>query len=85
MSPKEPKDKVTEFTIQDRETINETSTMTKEIHGCLFGHPNDPLSGLFHTVNLNTRFRLNMTKLMWVLIPIILSMGLTLIGFVLKH
>ena len=69
----------TDFTKADRETIQKTARQTQQIYDCLFGNPDHPNSGLFHLCNLNTRFRLSMTKLMWVLIPIILSIIFALI------
>ena len=79
MTPKPNEERTTQFTLADRKAINETAKITKEIFDCLFGNTANPTSGLFHIVNLNTRFRQNMTKLMWVLIPIIISMVFTLI------
>ena len=85
MSAQKSQDETTEFTIQDRETINKTSAMTQEIYNSLFGSPDHPHDGLFLMCNLNTRFRQNMTKLMWVLIPVILSMGLSLLTMLLSN
>ena len=69
----------TTFTKADREVIQKTAAQTQQIYDCLFGNPDRPNDGLFHMCNLNTRFRLNMSKLMWVLIPVIISIIFTLI------
>mgnify|MGYP006288417403 CR=1 FL=1 len=69
----------TAFTKADRENIEKTAEQTQQIYNCLFGSPDRPNDGLFHLCNLNTRFRLNMSRLLWVLIPIIISIIFTLI------
>ena len=85
MSAQKSQDETTEFTVQDRETINKTSAMTQEIYNSLFGSPDHPHDGLFLMCNLNTRFRQNMTKLMWVLIPIVVTMGFSLLTILFKN
>jgi len=85
MSPQPENNGRTAFTHHDRDLITQTAAQTREIYNCLFGCPDNPTKGLFHLVNINTRFRQNMTKLLWVLIPIIVTMGLSLLTILLSN
>ncbi|MDZ7721671.1 MAG: hypothetical protein U5R06_02295 [candidate division KSB1 bacterium] len=51
------------------ETIDKMAEQVQQIYDCLFGNPDNPLSGLYVHVDRNTRFRRTCIKILLILLP----------------
>ena len=55
-----------------QQTIRVMAIKVDEIYDCLFGSPSRPRSGLFHEVDLNSRFRHTVIKVLFALVPTVI-------------
>lgn len=67
------------------EKIDTMAKQVQEIYDCLFGCPENPLSGLYVHVDRNTRFRKACIKILLILLPTVAGILVYLVKTNIHH